>query len=330
MATRVLVVGGAGYIGSHCARALWDAGFEVVNFDNLSTGYAEAAQGPLVVGDLRDRAALRSVLQAHRFDAVMHFAAKALVGESVRQPSAYFDVNVGGSAALVAELLEAGVRRLVFSSTCAVFGEPERCPLDEDQPRRPLSPYGESKLMVEQLIERAREREGLQAGVLRYFNAAGASMDGALGEAHAPETHLIPLAIAAARGERPPLQLFGRDYPTRDGTCVRDYVHVLDLASAHLACLRRLLDGDAGGAWNLGTGNGTSNLEVLEAVGRAVGRPVPTVEAERRPGDPAELWADPRRAFEALSWRPQHADIDVIVRTAAAWAAAPRFGPGRA
>jgi UDP-glucose-4-epimerase GalE len=329
MATRVLVVGGAGYIGSHCARALVEDGFEVVTFDDLSTGHAQAVQGPLVVGDIRDGAALRRALRAHRPDAVMHFAAKALVGESVTHPSLYFDVNVGGSAALIAAMRETGVRRLVFSSTCAVFGDPERCPLDEGQARRPLSPYGESKLMVEQIIERARAHEGLQAGVLRYFNAAGAALDGALGEAHSPETHLIPLALAAARGERPPLQLFGTDYPTRDGTCVRDYVHVLDLASAHLACLKRLLDGDAGGAWNRGTGRGTSNREVLDAVGRAVGAPVPVVEAPRRAGDPAELWADPRLAMRDLAWRPAFAGIDDIVGTAARWSAAPRFGPDR-
>ncbi|MBL8617354.1 MAG: UDP-glucose 4-epimerase GalE [Deltaproteobacteria bacterium] len=325
MATRVLVVGGAGYIGSHCARALAEDGFEVVTFDDLSTGHAEAVTGPLVVGDIRDGAALRRVLRAHRPDAVMHFAAKALVGESVARPSLYFDVNVGGSAALIAAMLDEGVRRLVFSSTCAVFGDPERCPLDESQARRPLSPYGESKLMVEQIIERARAHEGLQAGVLRYFNAAGAALDARLGEAHSPETHLIPLAVAAARGERPPLQLFGTDYPTRDGTCVRDYVHVLDLASAHLACLQRLLDGDRGDAWNLGTGRGTSNREVLDAVGRAVGTPVPVVEGPRRVGDPAELWADPRLAMSELGWQPQYANIDAIVSTAARWAAAPRF-----
>ena len=325
MAQRVLVVGGAGYIGSHSVRALTDLGVEVTVFDDLSTGHHAAVSAPLILGDVRDRVALRAALRASRPDAVMHFAAKALVGESVQHPTRYFDTNVGGTACLAQTMLEEGVNRLVFSSTCAVYGQPERSPLDETQARAPLSPYGASKHMAEQVLEAARAQEGLQVAILRYFNAAGAMPDGSLGESHTPETHLIPLALAAALGQRPPLRLFGDDYPTADGTCVRDYVHVLDLASAHIACLRRLMDGDLGDAWNVGTGAGSSNREVLSAVERALGRPVPVIVEGRRAGDPAELWADPQRIQRELGWAPRFAALDAIVETAAQWARSPRF-----
>jgi UDP-arabinose 4-epimerase len=325
MAERVLVVGGAGYIGSHCVRALVSAGKDVVVFDDLSTGHAAAVDVPLIRGDVRDHSALRAALALSRPDAVMHFAAKALVGESVAHPVRYFDTNVGGTAALALTMLEAGVRRLVFSSTCAVYGQPERCPLDERQDKRPLSPYGQSTRMAEEVLEGARAQEGLQVAILRYFNAAGAMPDGSLGESHQPETHLIPLAIDAALGRRPPLRLFGQDYPTPDGTCVRDYVHVLDLASAHIACLQRLMDGDAGDAWNVGTGRGSSNREVLSAVERATGAAVPVIPEGRRAGDPAELWADPQRLCAELGWRPAFPDLNDIVSTAARWARSPRF-----
>ncbi len=325
-APRVLVVGGAGYIGSVCARALAEQGADVTTLDDLSTGHRGAVTGPLLVADLRDRARVREVLRSGRFDAVMHFAARSVVGDSVHQPLPYYDVNVGGTTILIQEMLDAGVSSLVFSSTCAIYGAPQVLPLDEEQPFAPVSPYGETKLVVEQLLKHCRERHGLRVTCLRYFNAAGAVLTPpALGEAHRPETHLIPLAIEAALGRRPPLAVFGDDYPTRDGTCVRDYVHVLDLADAHLRALRRLLDGDPGDAYNVGTGVGTTVREVLDAVGAAVGQPVPHTLQGRRAGDPPELWARADKIKRALGWAPQHLDIQDIVASAARWAAAPRY-----
>ena len=324
MTARVLVVGGAGYIGSICARALVDAGIAVETYDDLSTGHAEAVTGPLHVGDIRDRARLSAVLSGG-FDAVMHFAAKSLVGESVAHPLRYYDVNVGGTATLLQCMQDAGVERLVFSSTCAIYGTPERLPLDEDHPRRPVSPYGDSKRMVEEILDAAREKEGMRSVALRYFNAAGAHPEAQLGESHSPETHLIPLALAAALGERPPLKLFGTDYDTRDGTCVRDYVHVLDLAQAHLLALQALLDGHPGGGFNVGTGVGTTVREVLASIERVTGLPVPHAPADRRPGDPPALFAKAERLQAAFGWEPRYTHIDDIVRTAAGWAQAPRY-----
>ncbi len=325
MAPRVLVVGGAGYIGSVCARALLDAGVAVETYDDLSTGHAEAVSGPLHVGDIRDRSRLGPLLKDGRFDAVLHFAAKSLVGESVAHPLRYYDVNTGGTATLLQCMQDAKVERLVFSSTCAIYGAPEYLPLDEDHPRRPVSPYGDSKRMVEELLDACREREGIRSIALRYFNAAGANPDAGLGESHATETHLIPLALAAALGQRPPLKLFGTDYDTRDGTCVRDYVHVLDLAQAHLDALNVLLDGHLGGGFNVGTGVGTTVREVLASIERVTGTPVPHSEADRRDGDPPALYAQADRVREALSWEPRFTDIDDIVRTAADWARSPRY-----
>jgi UDP-glucose-4-epimerase GalE len=235
------------------------------------------------------------------------------------------DVNVAGTIGLVQELLGAGVNRLVFSSTCAIYGTPETLPLTENLPFRPVSPYGDSKAMVEQFLALCREREGLNVTCLRYFNAAGAMPDGSLGEAHRPETHLIPLAIQAALGLRPPMKLFGSDYPTRDGTCIRDYIHVLDLADAHVRALQRLLEGDAGTAYNVGTGRGTTVLEIMESIGQAVGRPVPYDHAPRREGDPAALFADPGKIQTELGWAPRFADLEPIVVSAVQWARAPRY-----
>jgi len=325
MSARVLVIGGAGYIGSVCARVFAQAGHDVVTYDDLSTGHAAAVTGQLVEADIRDRATLREVLRTKPFDAVLHFAARSVVGDSVHQPAGYFDVNVAGTLGLVQEMLSAGVRRMVFSSTCAIYGTPPQLPLTEDLPFAPVSPYGETKAMVERFLELCREREGLNVTCLRYFNAAGAMPDGSLGEAHNPETHLIPLAIHAALGKRPPLKLFGTDYPTRDGTCVRDYIHVLDLADAHLRAMDRLLEGDSGDAYNVGTGNGTTVREVLEAVGRAAGTPVPYSDAERRAGDPAALYAQSDKIQSALGWVPQHTDLDDIVASAVKWARSPRY-----
>lgn len=321
---RALVVGGAGYIGGFCGAHLVDHGWDVVTYDDLSEGHAEAAVGRLVVGDVNDRAALSEVLRAEPFDAVLHFAAKAVVSESVRQPTQTFAVNVGGTAALVQAMGDAGVRNLVFSSTCAVYGEPERLPLVEDHPKAPVSPYGESKWMAERVLALARQREGLRVTMLRYFNAAGAALDGSRGEAHHPETHLLPLALAAAYGRAPEIAVYGDDWPTRDGTCVRDYVHVLDLATAHRLAAEALVAGDAGEEYNLGTGGGSTVREVLDAIHRVTGRPVPHHVEGRRPGDPAELWADPARARGRLGWTTRYG-LDDIVFHAARWTEAPRY-----
>ena len=325
MAARVLVVGGAGYIGSVCAAVLGQSGFEVVTFDDLSTGHAEAVQGPFIKGDIRDREHLRSDLRDGRFDAVMHFAAKSLVGESVSKPLRYYDVNVGGTASLLQAMQDTNVQSLVFSSTCAIYGNPEYLPLDENHPKNPVSPYGTSKYMVEEMLAACREKENLRVTTLRYFNAAGCMPDGSLGESHRTETHLIPLAIAAALGKRPPLSLFGDDYDTRDGTCIRDYIHVLDLADAHVRALNRLLDGDPGSAFNVGTGVGTTVREVLASIGRCLDTPVPHDVVGRRAGDPPALFARADKIREELAWVPKWTDIDDIVSTAVRWATSPRF-----
>lgn len=325
MSARVLVVGGAGYIGSVTAAVLLQNGFEVETYDDLSTGHEQAAQGRLHHGDIRDKARLTAVLREGAFDAVMHFAAKSLVGESVTHPLRYFDVNVGGTATLVQSMQDAGVGTLVFSSTCAIYGDPIRLPLDEDHPQRPVSPYGASKKMVEEMLAACRDRENLKVTTLRYFNAAGCMPDGSLGESHKTETHLIPLAIAAALGHRPPLSLFGTDYDTRDGTCIRDYIHVLDLADAHVKALHRLLEGHPGDAYNVGTGVGTTVKEVLAAIGESLGTPVPHAVAARRDGDPPALFARADKIQADLGWSPEWTDIGGIVDTAVRWAREPRF-----
>lgn len=325
MAPKILVVGGAGYIGSCCAADLREAGWETAAYDDLSTGHAEAVQGELFRGDIRDRARLEAVLREGRFDAVMHFAAKSLVGESTAHPLRYYDVNTGGTASLLEAMAGAGVTRLVFSSTCAIYGDPVYLPLDEEHPRAPVSPYGDSKEMVERMLAQVRAREGFSITTLRYFNAAGALPEHGLGESHSPETHLIPLALHAALGKRPPLALFGTDYETRDGTCIRDYIHVRDLALAHRLAMQRLLEGDPGDAYNVGTGIGTTVREVIDSVGRVLGMPVPHTVAPRREGDPPALYAQADKLRRALGWEPRYVEIDSIVRTAAEWARAPRY-----
>jgi UDP-glucose-4-epimerase GalE len=320
----VLITGGAGYIGSHCVRALQEAGTETVVYDDLSTGHRDAVECELIVGDVRDRDHLTRVLQGRRFDGVMHFAAKLLVGESVDHPLRYYDTNVAGTLCLLQSMQDAGVNVLVFSSTCAIYGNPDYLPLDEDHPTRPVSPYGTSKLMVEQLLDACREREGFAITSLRYFNAAGAHPEAAMGEAHDPETHLIPLALGAAqRGE--PMRVFGSDYPTPDGTCVRDYVHVVDLAQAHRLAIEAMWAGAPGRAYNCGTGHGASVLEVLDSVERVTGLPLRRIEAPRRDGDPAGLYAKSTRLQSELSWVPHYVDIDAIVQTAWRWAKDPRY-----
>ncbi len=322
---KVLVVGGAGYIGSICGRALRDAGWDTATYDDLSTGHKGAVEDQLFEGDIRDTEKLTNVLTKGQFDAVMHFAARSLVGESVKNPPLYYDVNVGGTASLLQAMQQAQCPALVFSSTCAVYGNPQYLPLDESHPKNPVSPYGDSKATVERMLEASRSQLGINITSLRYFNASGATPDGALGESHRHETHLIPLALAASQGQRPPLKLFGTDYPTRDGTCIRDYIHVLDLAEAHRLAIEALLQGSKGSHYNVGTGEGTSVKEVLASIHRVTGTPVPYENAERREGDPPELYAKAEKIQDELGWSPKWNQIDDIVSTAAAWAQNPRF-----
>ena len=316
----ILVVGGAGYIGSHTARALRRTGYEVVVYDNLSTGFRRLAEGfELVEGDIADSISLRAVLA--RVDAVVHFAAHAYVGESVKHPRKYFRNNVLGALTLLNTALEAGIRRFVFSSTCAVYGIPERIPITEQTPREPVNPYGASKLFFENALEAYSRAYGLRSVRLRYFNAAGADESGEIGELHDPETHLIPLALAAC-GDGPPLQIFGTDYSTPDGTCVRDYIHVNDLADAHVRALQYLERNQDGTteslAVNLGTGRGNSVLEVIHAAEKITGRAVVRKFSLRRPGDPPILVADPSKAQRVFGWTAQR-NLDDIVASAWLW-----------
>ena len=320
---RVLITGGAGYIGSHTAKTLAAAGVEPVVLDNLGTGHRRAVRwGPLDEGDLADAALVRAVLRDHRVEAVVHFAASAYVGESMRDPRRYFRNNVANTLTLLDAMLDAGVGAIVFSSSCTTYGVPEALPIAEDHPQCPVNPYGESKLFGERILRRYGEAYGLRWAALRYFNAAGADPDGEIGEDHDPETHLIPLVIAAALGRRSHLDVYGTDYPTPDGTAIRDYVHVTDLADAHARALRHLLAGGRGFALNLGTGRGHSVREVVAAVERAGGRPVPIREVERRPGDPAALVADARQVIQVLGWEPRYPSLASIVETAWRWHAA--------
>ena len=313
----ILVVGGAGYIGSHAARALRRSGYDVVLYDNLSTGFRRLAQGfELVEGDIADEARLRPVLA--RVDAVMHFAAHAYVGESVDNPRKYFQNNVAAGLSLLNSVLDAGICRFVFSSTCAVYGIPEQIPITEQSPREPVNPYGASKLFFENSLEGYSRAYGLRSVRLRYFNAAGADESGGIGELHEPETHLIPLALAASTENGPELQIYGSDYMTADGTCLRDYIHVNDLADAHVRALEYLEAGGDSLAVNLGTGRGHSVLEVVQAVENATGRPVRRKVGLRRPGDPPVLVADPARAQQVLGWTAKRSFAD-IVSTAWAW-----------
>ena len=319
MSQSILVTGGAGYVGSHACKALAAAGYQPVVYDNLSRGHAAAVRwGPLVEGDLHDRIRLAEAMRSHRVAAVMHFAAFAYVGESVTDPEIYYTNNIGGTLALLGAMRDAGVRMLVFSSTCAVYGIPDTVPVRESAAKVPLNPYGETKLAIERALHWYGGAYGLKYAVLRYFNAAGADPDGEIGEDHEPETHLIPLVLRAARGGGP-VEIYGTDYPTPDGTAIRDYIHVTDLADAHVRALADIAAGGDSSALNLGTGRGHSVREVVAAVQRISGRPVPRREVARRPGDPPELVADPALAVTRLGWRPVHSDLDTIVRTALAW-----------
>jgi UDP-glucose-4-epimerase GalE len=310
----VLVTGGAGFVGSATAAALACAGRRVVVLDDLSTGFREFVRwGPLVLGDVGDRALVARVLREHGVTAVLHFAAKILVGESLGEPALYDRWNRGKTTTLIETAVAADVRAFVFSSSASVYGNPREVPVREEHPRRPVNPYGESKRACEDVLFAS----GLPAVALRYFNAAGGLPADGVGERHDPETHLIPLALRAAR-TGVPLTLHGADYDTPDGTCIRDYVHVADLADAHVAALERLERGAEGGAWNLGSGQGRSVREVLAAVERTLGRPVPVAVGPRRTGDPPRLVAAPERALDDLGWRARRSDLDRIVRDAAA------------
>jgi UDP-glucose-4-epimerase GalE len=324
----VVVTGGAGYVGSHAVKALAEAGDDVVVFDDLSAGHAEAVDRiarafprrtvSLVQGTVLDRGALGRLFATTGASAVMHFAARLLVGESVREPMGYYRANVTGTMTVLEAMAEAGIRRFVFSSTAATFGEPQASPITEEHPQRPVNPYGETKLAIERALPHVAHATGLRWIVLRYFNAAGADPAGLLGEDHHPEEHLIPLALAAVAGGRP-LTVFGEDYPTPDGTCIRDYVHVSDLASAHVAALRALEADAPSAAYNLGNGAGMSVRQVLQAIERVTGRPVPHHVGARRAGDPARLVASSERARSELGWAPQLDRLETIVETAWRW-----------
>ena len=317
---RVVVTGGAGYIGSHAVRALADAGHDVAVLDDLSAGHAPAVpEGVMLVrARTHDQQVVTRLLVDHRADAVMHFAAWLSVGESVQKPTEYYQNNVTGTLTVLAAMRDAGVKRFVFSSTCAVYGEPTSVPIVETLPKNPINPYGETKLTVERALPHLERAHGIKWIALRYFNAAGAHPDGTMGEDHADEIHLIPLAIRAATGGAP-LRVFGEDYPTPDGTCLRDYIHVMDLADAHLRALEALERGAPSDAFNVGTGTPHSVRAVIDTVSRVVGKPVAWKAASRRPGDPAVLYASADRARNELGWRPKYADLEVIVRHAWQW-----------
>jgi UDP-glucose-4-epimerase GalE len=315
----VLVTGGAGYIGSHAAKALRRAGRAVVIYDNLSAGHREATLGAeFVRGEIADVALVREVIRRYRVTSVMHFAAWLAVGESVRDPAGYYRNNVGGTLAVLEAMAAESVHAFVFSSTCAVYGEPGRTPIPEDHPTRPINAYGETKLAIERALPHYERAYGLRAVRLRYFNAAGADPEGELGEDHQPEIHLIPRAIDAARGGVA-LQVFGDDYPTPDGTCLRDYIHVSDLAGAHLAALNALEAGAHSAVYNLGNGRPFSVFEVVAAVERAAGQSVPKVVSPRREGDPAVLFSSSEKIARELGWRPRLPGLDQIVDTAWRW-----------
>jgi UDP-glucose 4-epimerase len=317
----VLVVGGAGYIGSHCVRQLIAAGHRPVVLDNLVYGHpgAVAASVKRHVGNLGDEALVGRILREEKIEIVMHFAAYCYVGESVTQPLKYYFNNVVATLHLLNAMLEAGVKKFVFSSTCATFGVPQTLPIDENAPQSPINPYGQTKLDIEHALKALAHASGLSFAAFRYFNAAGAATDGSIGEDHDPETHLIPVAIDVATGKRPHLELYGTDYPTPDGTCLRDYVHVDDLSRAHIAAFDRLASPGEQLFYNLGTGTPTSNRAVIRAVEKIIGKPVRVIEKPRRPGDPPALYADSAKARQELGWKVEFQDIEAIVATAWKW-----------
>ncbi len=316
----ILVTGGAGYIGSHINKLLAREGYETVVFDNLIYGHREAVKwGTLIEGDLKNIDEMEAVFEKYPIEAVFHFAAYAYVGESVAEPEKYYYNNIGCTLNLLKVMREYGCDKIIFSSSCATYGEPEETPITEDMPQNPINPYGFTKYAVERIFRDYEKAYGLKYVVLRYFNAAGADPEGEIGEAHDPETHIIPLILDAASGKRPNVKVFGTDYPTRDGSCIRDYIHVSDLATAHLLALRHLEAGKESQFLNLGNTKGTSVLELIEAAKRVTGKDIPVVLSERRPGDPAILVGSSEKAKRVLGWEPKYGDIDTIVKHAWAW-----------
>jgi UDP-glucose 4-epimerase len=317
----VLVIGGAGYIGSHCVRQLAAAGHRPVVLDNLSYGHraAVAPEVPFYVGDLGDRRAVADLLRREKIELVMHFAAYAFVGESVAEPLKYYENNSAKPVQMLLAMKDAGVSKFVFSSTCATFGIPKEMPIHENLPQAPINPYGQTKLDMENMLKACARAYGLSFAAFRYFNAAGAAEDGTIGEDHKPETHLIPLAIAAAAGTGPALKVFGDDYPTPDGTCLRDYVHVDDLSRAHIAVFDKLATPGTGLFYNLGTGNPASVLEIIRSVEAVTGLKVPYSMAQRRAGDPPALYADSRKAVAELSWKIKFPQVGALIETAWKW-----------
>jgi len=316
----ILVVGGAGYIGSHMVKRLGQLDCAVTTLDNLSSGHRDAVLcGEFVRGDIADRQLLDDLFRSRKFDAVMHFASFIQVGESVQYPAKYYQNNLVNTLNLLNAMQAFGVSKLIFSSTAATFGEPQYTPIDERHPQQPINPYGRTKLMVEQALADYDKAYGIKSVCLRYFNAAGADPEGQLGERHNPETHLIPLVLQAAAGRRPHISVFGRDYDTPDGTCIRDYIHIADLCEAHWLALQSLAAGGESQAYNLGNGNGFSVQEVIDTAHRVTGREIKVVHAPRRAGDPARLVADARLAQSRLGWRPRYADLATIVEHAWRW-----------
>ena len=318
---KVLVLGGAGYIGSHTVSELIDAGEEVVIADNLETGHIEAVHkdATFYQGDIRDRAFVDSVFEKEKIDGVIHFAANSLVGESMTDPLKYYDNNLNGTKVLLQSMVAHGVDKIVFSSTAATYGEPESIPILETDRTEPTNPYGETKLSMEKMMKWTGVAHGLRYVALRYFNACGAHVGGHIGEAHSPESHLIPLILQVPNGQREAINIFGDDYDTKDGTCVRDYIHVTDLAQAHILAMKYLMDGKESDVFNLGNGVGFTVKEVIEAARRVTGHPIPAVVAPRRGGDPAKLIASSAKAKEVLVWKPEHADLEEIIETAWNW-----------
>ncbi len=318
---KILVPGGAGYIGSHTVSELIDAGEEVVIADNLETGHIEAVHPKAVFyrGDIRDRAFLDSVFEKEQIDGVIHFAANSLVGESMKNPLKYYDNNLYGTKVLLESMVAHGVDKIVFSSTAATYGEPESIPILESDRTEPTNPYGETKLSMEKMMKWTGAAHGLRYVALRYFNACGAHKDGHIGEAHNPETHLIPLILQVPNGQRAAISIYGDDYDTKDGTCVRDYIHVTDLAQAHILAMKYLMDGGESNVFNLGNGIGFTVKEVIETARRVTGHPIPAETAPRRGGDPAKLVASSEKAKKTLGWNPIHADLEEIIQTAWNW-----------
>ncbi|GEN54695.1 UDP-glucose 4-epimerase GalE [Halobacillus faecis] len=317
----VLVCGGAGYIGSHAVAQLLDRGENVIVVDNLQAGHRPAVidGAKLYDGDLRDEAFLNSVFKENPIDSVLHFAADSLVGESVEKPLQYYDNNVGGATSLLKTMAAHDVKRIVFSSTAAVYGEPEKIPIQENDPTEPTNPYGETKLAIERMLKWAEQAYSIQYTVLRYFNVAGADVKGRIGEDHRPETHLIPIVLQVALGKREKIMIFGDDYPTADGTCIRDYIHVEDLVTAHLQAIDRLDKGGASAIYNLGNGQGFSVKEIIEAVRKVTGHPVPAEVAPKRSGDPAQLVASSEKARKELGWKPEFPEVEKMIESAWKW-----------